>query len=86
MVLFTNKGSVILCQVKTLRLNKLKQLYFAYTCILTASMSCWGLLSIVEELCYLFFLQYVHYEVDYSDVEMNKEEKEKDKKKEEKVG
>lgn len=40
-------------------------------------------------LCYfvvsLFFLQYVHYEVDYSDVEMNKEEKEKDKKKEDKV-
>lgn len=40
-------------------------------------------------LCYfvvsLFFFQYVHYEVDYSDVEMNKEEKEKDKKKEDKV-
>ena len=86
MLLFTNKGSVILCQVKKLRLNKLKQLYFACTCILTASTSCCGLLSIVEELCYLFFLQYVHYEVDYSDVEMNKEEKEKDKKKEEKVG
>lgn len=44
---------------------------------------------ILEVSCYFvcssFFLQYVHYEVDYSDVEMNKEEKEKDKKKEEKV-
>ena len=29
--------------------------------------------------------QYVHYKVDYSDVELNKEEKEKDKRKEEKV-
>lgn len=41
---------------------------------------------------FLFFLrklfclcQYVHYKVDYSDVELNKEEKEKDKRKEEKV-
>ena len=42
--------------------------------------------------CCLFFkgnffclCQYVHYKVDYSDVELNKEEKEKDKRKEEKV-
>lgn len=34
---------------------------------------------------YLCVIQYVHYEVDYSDVEMNKEEKGKEKKKEEKV-
>ena len=31
------------------------------------------------------FFQYVHYEVDYSDVELNKEEKGKEKKKDEKV-
>lgn len=38
-----------------------------------------------NDLFIYLWLQYVHYEVDYSDVEMNKEDKGKDKKKDEKV-
>ncbi|XP_068701362.1 N6-adenosine-methyltransferase subunit METTL3-like isoform X1 [Montipora capricornis] len=46
---------------------------------------CLGDCSFLNTCFHMDTCKYVHYEVDYSDVEMNKEDKEKDKKKEEKT-
>ena len=58
----------------------------ALTCLYEWLLVC-HILHLLFYLCTagLAFFQYVHYEVDYSDVELNKEEKGKEKKKDEKV-